>query len=285
MNRRFRPAVAGAVFLALLGGCAGLRDALDPRPPEVTLVGAELTGVSFNYAELVVDVAIDNPNAIAIDLAGFDYRLRADGRTLLEGEQDSGLELAAQDRTTISIPLRIAFGNLAGVLGSLSGRDAIDYDVRLGLDFDVPVLGRRHAVVETEGTLPVPQRPRISLRSLQLQRLDFGGAELRASLDIANPNAFALRLERLDYRLEVNGEAWARGSTTAPLRVAPEGRGTLTLSLAVDFEQVGSRAYTLLARGQPLDYRLRATLQASAEEDWPSRLELPWSQSGTFEPR
>lgn len=285
MNRRLGLAAAAAALLALLAGCAGLRDALDPRPPEVSLAGAQLTGVSFNYAELVVEVAIDNPNAVAIDLAGFDYRLRADGRTVVEGDQDSSLELAAQDRTTISIPLRIAFGNLAGVLGSLAGRDAIDYDVRLGLDFDVPVLGRRHATVETEGTLPVPHRPRLSLRSLELRQLDFEGAELRASVDVANPNPFALRLDRLDYRLEVGGEAWARGGSSAPLRVEPGGRGTLTLSLAVDFEEVGSRAYTLLARGQPLDYRLQATLQASAVEDWPSRLELPWSHSGSFEPR
>lgn len=285
MKRRLRLVAAGAAVLVLLGGCAGVRDAFDPQPPEVTITGAELTGFDFNYAEVVVDVAVDNPNAVAIDLAGFDYRLRAEGRTVVEGRHTSRLELQAEDRTTVTIPLRFGFGDIAAALGSIARRDSVDYDVRLGLDIDVPVLGRRHFVVETAGTLPVPQRPRLSLRSLQLRRLDFDGAELRATVGIDNPNGFTLQLDRLEYRLEVNGEPWAGGGSSAPLRIAPGGHGTLTLSLDVDFDELGSGAYNLLARGRPIDYRLQTTLHASAADGGPGRFELPWSHSGRFEPR
>ena len=283
MKRLPRLVAAAVAAVLLLAGCAGMRDML--RPPEATITGARLAGFDLNYATLEVDVAVDNPNPIAIDLAGFDYRLRAENRIVLEGRQSRGLELAADERTTVRIPLRVGFGDIAAVIGSLGRRDTVDYDVRLGLDVDVPALGRRHIVLETAGTLPVPHRPRVTLRSLQLRRLDFNGAELRATLGVDNPNAFAVQLDRLDYRLEIDGEAWSTGGSTAPLRIAPDGRGTLTLSLEVDFADLGSGAYALLARGRPIDYRLEATLQASALDAGPGRFELPWSHSGRLDPR
>lgn len=285
MRSRARSLIACAVLTGLLAGCAGLRDALDPQPPSASVTGARLATLGFDHAELVLDVRIDNPNAVAIDLAGFDYRLRADGKTLLEGRQKRRLEIAARDRTDLEVPLRIGFGDVAGILGGLSERDAIGYDIRLGIDAEIPVLGTRRVEVETDGTLPVPHRPRLSLQAMRLERLDLDGAVIGVTLDIFNPNGFSLALDRLDYRLEVDGRRWARGGSSAPLRIGPNERGTLNLSLRIDFDDLGSGAYSLLATGNPLDYRLQASLAATAGDDRLGSFELPWSTSGRFEPR
>lgn len=271
--------------MILPAGCAGLRDTLNPQPPTVSVTGIHLTALGFDHAELALNLRIDNPNSVVIDVAGFDYRLRANGRTLLEGAQDNRFELGAKDRTDIDVPLRIGFGDIAGILGELSERDVIDYDIRLGVDAIVPVLGKRRVTTETSGTLPVPHRPRFSLQSLRLERLDLDGAVLGLTLGIFNPNGFALTLDQLDYRLEVDNRQWARGSSSAPLRIEPDDRGTLDLSLRVDFGDLGSSAYALLARGNPIDYRLYANLAATAANDHLGSFELPWSTSGQFDPR
>lgn len=278
---------AVCIFLLLIlpAGCAGLRDTLNPQPPTVSVTGIHLTALGFDHAELALNLRIDNPNSVVIDVAGFDYRVRANGRTLLEGAQDNRFELGANDRTDIDVPLRIGFGDIAGILGGLSERDVIDYDIRLGVDAIVPVLGKRRVTTETSGTLPVPHRPRFSLQSLRLERLDFDGAVLGLTLGIFNPNGFALTLDQLDYRLEVDNRQWARGSSTAPLHIEPNDRGTLDLTLRVDFGDLGSGAYALLARGNPIDYHLYANLAATAANDRLGSFELPWSTSGQFDPR
>lgn len=271
--------------MILPAGCAGLRDTLNPQPPTVSVTGVRLSTLGFDHAEVMLGLRIDNPNSVAIDVAGFDYRLRADGRTLIEGRQDNRLELEAQDRTDIDVPLRIGFGEIAGILGELSERDAIEYDIHLGVDAEIPLLGKRRVTTETSGTLPVPHRPRLSVQSLRLERLDFDGAVIGVTLAILNPNGFALALDRLDYRLDVDGRQWARGGSSAPLRIGPNDRGTLDLSLGIDFGDLGSGAYSLLASGNPVDYRLHARLAATAGDDRLGSFELPWSTSGSFEPR
>lgn len=286
MNARIRlPAVCLLLLMTLPAGCAGLRDTLNPQPPAVSVTGIRVVALGFDHAEIMLDVRIDNPNRVTIDVAGFDYRLRADGRTLIEGRQSNRLELEGRDRTDIEVPLRIGFGEMAGILGGLSERDAIDYDIRLGIDAEIPVLGKRRVTTETSGTLPVPHRPRVSLQSLRLERLDFDSAVIGVTLDVFNPNGFALTLDQLDYRLEVEGRRWVRGGSSAPMRIEANDRGTLDLSLRVDFGDLGSSAYARLASGNPVDYRLHARLAATAGDDRIGSFELPWSTSGQFDPR
>lgn len=286
MNSRIRlPAVCILLLMILPAGCTGLRDTLNPRPPEVSVSGVRLVALGFDHAEIMLGLRIDNPNSVAINVAGFDYRLRANGHTLLEGAQGRRLELGAEERTDVDVPLRMGFGEIAGILGGLSERDAIDYDIRLGVDAEIPVLGKRRVTTETSGTLPVPHRPQLSLQSLRLERLDFDGAVIGVTLDIINPNAFALTLDQLDYRLEVDGRQWARGGSSAPLRIEPDDRGTLDLSLRLDFGDLGSSAYARLVSGNPIDYRLHTRIAATAGDDRLGSFELPWSTSGSFDPR
>lgn len=282
---RTRPLLLTLLLTLLLAGCAALRDGLNPQPPSASVAGARITGLGFDHAVIALDVRVQNPNAIAIRLTGFDYRLRVDGRPALSGERRQRLELGANETTRMEIPVRLDFGTIAGVLGGLADRDSIAWELDLGLEVEIPVLGGRRVEASTDGTLPVPHRPELSLQSLRLQRLTSDGALLALTLGVANPNGFALALEQLDWTLEVEGERWARGGSTAPLRVPANGQGALTLTFELDFDTLGRGGYALLAGGEPLDYALRATLAATADDERLGRFELPWSSSGRIDLR
>lgn len=264
----------------ILSGCAGMRDALDPKPPTVSVEGVRVTALGFNHADLALDLRVENPNAIAVQLAGFDYRLAVDGRSVLQGDRQRRLELPANDATTLGVPLRLNFGDVAGVLGSLSGRDRIDYEIELGLDVDVPVLGQRRVKATTADSLPIPQRPDISLRSLRVTKLDVTGATIQAALAIENPNGFALALDRLQWDLAVDGAALASGGSTAPLRVGPNGAGTLRLEISLDHGDIAGSLATLLGRTRSVEYRLGALIEATAGDARMGSFEVPLQTTG-----
>lgn len=264
----------------VLSGCAGVRDALDPKPPTVSVQGIRVTALGFNHADLALDLRVENPNAIAVKLAGFDYRLTVDGRSVLQGDRKRRLELPARDAITLDVPLRLNFGDLAGVLGGLSGRDRIDYEIALGLDVDVPVLGQRRVEAVTADSLPIPQRPDIALRSLRVTKLDVTGATVEATLAIDNPNGFALALDRLQWDLVVDGAALASGGSTAPLRVGPNGSGSLRIEINLDHGDVAGTLATLLGRSRSVEYRLGALIEATAGDARLGSFEVPVEHTG-----
>lgn len=282
---RTRPLLTALLLPLLLAGCAALRDGLSPQPPSASVAGVRVTDLGFDHATIALDLRVENPNAIDIRLTGFDYRLRVDGRPALSGERRQRLELGANETTRVEIPLRLDFGTIAGVLGGLAGRDSLAWELDLGLDVEIPLLGTRRVEAATGGTLPVPHRPELSLQSLRLQRLTADGALLALTLGITNPNGFALALDRLDWTLEVEGERWARGGGSAPLHVPANGEGALTLTFEVDLDTLGRSGTALLAGGDPLDYALRATVAATAADERLGAFELPWSSSGRIELR
>lgn len=272
------PLLLVAVFV--LSGCAGVRDALDPKPPTVSVEGIRVTAFGFNHADLALDLRVENPNAIAVELAGFDYRLAVDGRPVLRGNRKRRLELPAKDASTLDVPLRLNFGDVAGVIGSLAGRDRIDYEIELGLDVDVPVLGRRRVEAATADSMPIPHRPGIELRSLRVTKLDVTGATIEATLAIDNPNGFALALDRLQWELVVDGAAIANGSSTAPLHVGPNGDGTLHIEINLDHGDIAGSLATLLGRTRSVKYRLGALIEATAGDPRLGSFEVPVEHRG-----
>jgi len=268
------------VIALLLTGCAGVRDALDPKPPTVSVEGVRVTALGFNQADLALNLRVENPNAIAVKLAGFDYRLAVDGRSVLQGDRKRRLELPAMDSTRLDVPLRLNFGDVAGVLGSLAGRDRIDYEIELGLDVDVPVLGQRRVEAVTADSLPIPQRPDIALRSLRVTKLDVTGATVEATLGIDNPNGFALALDRLQWDLVVDGAALASGGSTAPLRVGPNGTGNLRIEINLDHGDIAGSLATLLGATRSVEYRLGALIEATAGDARMGSFEVPVEHRG-----
>lgn len=110
---------------------------------------------------------------------------------------------------------------------------------------------------------PVPGRTRI-------ERFDPPGAGERLQLELAilarNPNAFGVRLERLDYRVVLAGAVVAEGTLEPGAWL--EAEGTAPLAFPVDASlparkpllSAVARAFT----GEPLPYRLEGRVRFSA---------------------
>jgi len=145
-----------------LSSCAGLGHVYEK--PGVHVLGAEVDNVSLTSADLVFDVAVDNPNRFAFVLDTVDYRLQVNGEPFLDGQSDLHAEIAARGTTEVRLPVKLRFADVLRVLHALEGEKRAGYDLKAELWLQAPLVGRR--------SVPVRKRGDFSLADLELGRLE-----------------------------------------------------------------------------------------------------------------
>jgi len=128
--------------ILLISGCAAVQRAIQILQPELNVKDVHVTGLSFKEIDLAVDVEVDNPNPLPIDLAGFDYDLKINDISFVKGQQDKQLTVASLDQSVFQIPVTLNYENLYKTFKSLKDQDSTLYKIACGVSFDLPVLAR-----------------------------------------------------------------------------------------------------------------------------------------------
>lgn len=149
------------IALLALAGCASLGNVF--REPDVDVVGAELTRTGLSGADVLFEFEVENRNAIALVLDGFNYRIRLNEQPLLDGRQDQRTEIAANAQSRVNLPVSIQYDDILRVLETLDNRGDPTYELQADFQFAVPVLGRV--------TVPVTKRGELSLDRLLRSRI------------------------------------------------------------------------------------------------------------------
>lgn len=100
-------------------------------------------------------------------------------------------------------------------------------------------------------------RPRVGLAiPLSASRIDFDLA-----IGIENPNGIALRLDRMDFDLLLNGTRLVTGLTNQRIRIPAEGTGTLDLTASVGYNDLRTLFSEVvdMIQGERPRYEIRGT--------------------------
>ena len=171
-----RPATLVFLFVccALAPGCASLSNVRKPTASvtAMTLGGVDAHGFTMNFG-----VNVANPNAVALPLAGTDYKLGIGGVGVLGGKTKSQGKIPANGSREVTVPVSVAFENLLSAQQAIrdSGGD-VPYDLQGGLSFETgnPLLGSLRVPLRYSGTLPLKRvlsDPEALLRSDAARRL------------------------------------------------------------------------------------------------------------------
>ncbi len=258
-----------------LAGQAGV------RVPEVEFTEVRLRKLSFDRADLELDLRINNPNPLSIRLAGFSYDLFIDQQPFLKGREDREVTLAANAESTIPLPLTISFDHLYAAFRELRQKDAAEYLLQCALFFDLPILGRVEIPASKTGALPLPKIPAMNIQSLSLQRLSLSGADLVLRVQMENPNAFTMALEGMQYQLFVDDQAWASGETGNRISLAERGNGLVEIPISLDLLRMGTSIRSLVTGSKPLSIRLLGDLDMSTSMPPLDRTHLPFDLQGS----
>jgi len=113
---------------------------------------------------------------------------------------------------------------------------------------------------------PLREAPQVTLAGLSLTDADLFVQHWRLRLLVRNPNAVDLPVDRLDFTIEVNGEALADGRSEQAVTVPAGGDAVVEVAAT---STLGGLARLLRGQRQGLDYRIRGTLDAGAYGRFP----------------
>ena len=253
------------------------------QKPAVRVSSARLAGLSFDQADLIFDIEISNPNSIGVSLAGFDYDLLLNNQSFLKGDQNEKTEIKANDIATLQLPLSLNFANIYQTYQSLKKEDEVTYTLDTGFSFDLPILGPVRVPVSTSGQVPMVKLPRLSLKSIKLERLNLTGADFDISVGIDNPNAWGLVVNALQYKLKINGTEWITGQTRERLQMNEKGESILHLPFSLSFLKIGSSVYNIIANGKGLNYSFSGQTDLTSSLELLGDFKLPFDLSGKID--
>jgi LEA14-like dessication related protein len=253
------------------------------QKPTVEFTNAKISGLSFDKIDLLFDIKITNPNAVGINLSGFDYDLLINQNSFISGQQNDPLEIKAQGENVIQLPVSLKFLDIYNTYTDLKNNTESKYQIKCGLNFNLPVLGETRIPISKSGDIPLLQFPKIDVSSLKLDKLNLTGADLILDVKLTNPNSFSMLLDKFDYNFQVNGNQWIKGNATPKKSVAEKGENIIQIPISLNFLQMGSTLYQLISGGKNLNYQFTGDLNIKNNHPLLEQLNLPFNRSGKID--
>ena len=250
--------------------------------PQVSFSGAKITGLSFDAADLLFDIKIRNPNSVGLTMAGFSYDLLINEISFLKGNQDRGLSIEASGENTVQLPLTLNYMDLYQTFQGIRDQDLSTYQMNFGFAFDLPVLGHVNIPVSKSGDFPLLKLPKIEINTLRLKSLSLTGAELLLRIQLDNPNAFAMLLNKLQYDFIVNDQKWIGGYAAEPTQIAEKGQGYIDIPISLNILQMGRSVYQLLSGNEDLSYQFGGNVDLATSLPLLGEVSLPFDRSGSI---
>lgn len=280
-----RPYLLLLVVLVSFAGCQAIRGLSGQLEyPNVEFDKMRFETLSFDGVTMRFDFDVENKNRVDIKTDGYTYVFKIDGNTFIEGTSAQGIDLKSRSSSTVSIPLTFSFSELSRAVSSVVTQDSIEYEIALVFSITMPVGGIREVPAQTTRFLPVPRLPKLSLENVSIAGFSFTGADVRVLMKFENPNNFALKFSDILYNLEVDGSRWISTTLNQVVDLAAKSSSIVEVPIRLEFSQIGSSVYRIIANRNPFDYRVSGN--GSVDVDLPyfdKTSRLPFDISGTHQ--
>ena len=268
---------------AMVVSCSTFKKIVDIREPVVSVDQVSVTALSFDAISLLFDIGIDNPNQLSVKLNGFDYNLFLDEQNFIGGQQNEEIYVKSLEKSSIKIPLQLNFKEIYQSFQSLTGKDSVRYQFKLGMTFDLPLLGATRIPIQTGGNVPLLKLPSLSIESLSLNNFSFTGANLNLRLKVKNPNPISIAAENLVYQFNVNGIEWISGQTQTQQKMQPNDNSIINIPMNLNFLQMGQAVYQIVSGENTVNYQLNGAIDLGSEHPLLQKLNLPFDQAGQLQ--
>jgi LEA14-like dessication related protein len=268
------------IFALMLSACAELEKYAEVIKPTAKLTDTRLSNIDFDKADLVFDLAVENQNPVAINLAGLNYDLKIENHSVVSGVTARGVQIKPAATSMVQLPVTLKFDDLKKLPGDVWKKDRFGYQLDTEFVVDLPVIGNYAIPVSKQGELPVPKLPEIKLKDLQVKKLGLTAAEVVARVEINNPNDFDLGFSDFTYQLNVNQQSWGAGNIVQSQNIPKKGRGTVDIPVKLNLMSMGQTAYQALSNKQPLEYNLTGGMTLDTGIEMLRNYKMPLNISG-----
>jgi LEA14-like dessication related protein len=291
--RRLRVHGVRAVFLvcavsalALLGTCESMPALV--KEPAVSFDSVALRKIGLDGVDMVARIKVENGNPFTIPLPDIDWELLVKDASFLKGKTAGGSKIAASKASIVEIPFTAPYKGLLSTVTSLAGADEAPYTVKAGARFSsIPVLKDKRFATEFSGSLPLLKIPAISFEKVEFTSKTPAKVEFVMNWLVENKNAFALRLDKLNYDFSVNKSSWAKGEAPQKFSIPAKKTARVPITVSVSSASMIRDILAITASGKGAAYTcsgeaaLLPVLGTQASPVLTEALTLPFKFSGT----
>lgn len=126
--------------------------------PKLSVESLQLNNLSLTGADLQLNLNLSNPNALTFILENIDYQLAINDRSWLNGESKKSLQVAANDRSRLSIPISLNFLQIGqSAYQILKNDQPVNYHFKGSFDLasSMPLLGKVTLPFDRSGQISV----------------------------------------------------------------------------------------------------------------------------------
>ncbi len=277
-------ALAVLVSTTLLTGCAklgSLGSALDQYKPTVTFKKVDFGAVTWTGADADFVFSLANPNPVDVKVASFTYDLDIDGKSLVDGENNSGLQLKSQGSSQLRLPVGIVFADLVDLAQGASGADTVPFSIAGSFSFDTPV-GPVAIPYRESGELPVLRTPKFSLQAARVGGISLTSqtATLEVDLGVQNTGNNSLSFADLAYQLKLSGTKVADGKVASIAGVSGGATKTVTLPVTLQLVDLGTSIVSAITNKEKIQVGVTADVDVQTAL---GTLPLSFSESGKLQ--
>ncbi|MDQ2980581.1 MAG: LEA type 2 family protein [Acidobacteriota bacterium] len=124
------------------------------------------------------------------------------------------------------------------------------------------------------------RRPEVTFRGVAVRSLDSGGAAVEAAFDVYNPNSYGIAVQRLTYRMTVEGREAGGGVVEEETALLPRETTLVRLPLTLDWTKLKSAGWEILTFGG-IDYAVEGEITFSTPVGMFRR---PYRHAGRYAP-
>jgi len=260
---------------AVLSGCSQMPLDKVVKEPSLKVKNIAISHVGLNDIGLNLTLDVSNPNAYALALSGYDYRVRFNDHELVKGSTNEGFRVGAGQTSQVTVPFTIGFKDVMQLLDSMGDSNVLHYAVDATMRLDAPVLNLFDLKTSKQGELEIPQLPDVSFSDLKVTNLSLSEARFELEMKVNNPNKFGLDLKNINYQFNVSGQPWFNGRVDQTVQLAQKQTSTVKIPVSVSLMKLGSGALKALQKGTFSDYTLDANFTVDSTYPGLKNLQVP----------
>eukprot|EP01018_Ginkgo_biloba_P004612 Gb_23369 [translate_table: standard] len=124
--------------------------------PSADVTDLSIKHVSKGDVTLESEVDIMNPYSHDLPICEIAYKFRSGDRVIASGTIADPGSVKANDKTGFKIPVKVPYDFLLSILRDVGGDWDIDYDWEVGLNMNIPIVGKFTLPLSQKGTLKLP---------------------------------------------------------------------------------------------------------------------------------
>ncbi|KPA16800.1 secreted protein containing Water Stress and Hypersensitive response domain protein [Candidatus Magnetomorum sp. HK-1] len=264
-------------------GCSTLQQWGGIRAPELSVQKVNIANAGLEGMDLIMNIDVKNHYPIGISLPAFDYNFLINDHVFLKGENALNQSLSALSNNQVQVPVHINFMDLYQSLSALTNEDQAGYQLNGNIHFDVPILGRLQIPFEKKGQLPLLKMPKISVKGLRVDSLNFTAAKLSLDIEMDNPNAFMMLLQNFSYKFSVDGLQWADGNLEKNINFDKHGKSNVSIPIALNFFEMGQTVFNVLKKRGSFPYEFDTQIKFKTDLPFLENVDIPLKKNGSIQ--